>query len=478
MKRIAYAFFLIFILAAGVLVTGTALLASQADDYCAAGEITVGERADSSGVSVQLTSELAHHLTWDLLYDPASGASTASAGWSLPFVNLYTYNTPAYIGLRTVSDYQISWSSITTPDFDAPLIAGIYSTFLADSALSGETSISYPLSQFTSYLPVTAETRLINGLDTAALEELFRIPVPDWMTVRARLSHNSNPLYDTNYFSVYDETDGALSFDSDSVFAPDGWMYFVFDVRREGTRELLDGSQLPGGNWGVWRMRCTPQTDTSSPGWWNESFEVRCDLSTVENVFPLGQDGWDGAELELSHDGKYVLLFTYEGEDSYLTTIDAVTGEQKQRVLLTSGADSYLPTDIYQDEDWAVFDYYQTLVCALYEDGRYTPVFTAEAGLPTAPEWMDMDLERFTYEWSLDDCAFDGRYLYTMHKVVYNPERTAGTEGSEYYYVLSIRDENGTLYTEWLHTPLDVYYYDYNVNTTAKLRLPEPAEAA
>ena len=97
--------------------------------------------------------------------------------------------------------------------------------------------------------------------DTAALEELFRIPVPDWMTVRARLSHNSNPLYDTNYFSVYDETDGALSFDSDSVFAPDGWMYFVFDVRREGTRELLDGSQLPGGNWGVWRMRCTPQTD-------------------------------------------------------------------------------------------------------------------------------------------------------------------------------------------------------------------------
>ena len=225
-------------------------------------------------------------------------------------------------------------------------------------------------------------------------------------------------------------------------------------------------------------MRCTPQTDTSSPGWWNESFEVRCDLSTVENVFPLGQDGWDGAELELSHDGKYVLLFTYEGEDSYLTTIDAVTGEQKQRVLLTSGADSYLPTDIYQDEDWAVFDYYQTLVCALYEDGRYTPVFTAEAGLPTAPEWMDMDLERFTYEWSLDDCAFDGRYLYTMHKVVYNPERTAGTDGSEYYYVLSIHGENGTLYTEWLHTPLDVYYYDYNVNTTAKLRLPEPAEAA
>ena len=142
MKRIACAFFLIFILAAGVLVTGTALLASQADDYCAEGEITVGERGDSSGVSVQLTSELAHHLTWDLLYDPASGASTASAGWSLPFVNLYTYSMPAYIGLRTVSDYQISWSRITTPDFDAPLIAGIYSTFLADSALSGETSIS------------------------------------------------------------------------------------------------------------------------------------------------------------------------------------------------------------------------------------------------------------------------------------------------------------------------------------------------
>ena len=53
----------------------------------------------------------------------------------------------------------------------------------------------------------------------------------------------------------------------------EGWLYFVLQVRGEdGSRlagELLDGSLLPGGDWGVFRMPCEDGTP---------------DLAAIENV--------------------------------------------------------------------------------------------------------------------------------------------------------------------------------------------------
>ena len=47
----------------------------------------------------------------------------------------------------------------------------------------------------------------------------------------------------------------------------------------------------------------------------------------------LGAD-WDSAWLELSHDGKSVLLFTIEGGRIYLAVLDAETAAETQRLEL------------------------------------------------------------------------------------------------------------------------------------------------
>lgn len=142
-----------------------------------------------------------------------------------------------------------------------------------------------------------------------ALAGRFRVPAADGMDVIA----SCVDLGRYCRFSIRpaDSTVMAFRVYADSVYAPDGYLYFTLDAAMDGERP--DGSLLPGGGWGVWRVQCTPApgTDTSASGWWNENVRAVPDMAALEAVFTPGQD-WDGASLGLSGDGEYVLLTTRE----------------------------------------------------------------------------------------------------------------------------------------------------------------------
>lgn len=137
-------------------------------------------------------------------------------------------------------------------------------------------SVPLPLT-FTNCLDAAAETAM-----REALAGRFRVPAADGMDVIA----SCVDLGRYCRFSIRpaDSTVMAFRVYADSVYAPDGYLYFTLDAAMDGERP--DGSLLPGGGWGVWRVQCTPgpRHGTSASGWLERKREGSADLAALEAV--------------------------------------------------------------------------------------------------------------------------------------------------------------------------------------------------
>lgn len=435
-----------------------------------AGEVLYGERSQAAGVSVQQNLSAREHMVWQLDWDSGDAAAENSYRWTLlPTVYLSgeTSRTWPSLGIRgpelSLSMWFPSDREIETDEIFPEAYADALRDGLNQYGPDGVFTYSFTLNDYTGYYPLSFEALYLNcanGGETLDIYstylESMRVPLSG--EVRMELNY-------ANYDSVASAEfvaagDAEIWAQSDSVCTPEGYFYFVFGLRDGTDFELLDGSELPGGDWGLFRMRVTDtMLKGSSPGgatqlfpldeknsqgrWWVENgFEVDVDAGNIENVCALGRD-WDAAWLELSYDGQSVLLYTQSGGEIWLTVFDSASGEtlQSERLFTLENPMSaedavfeyYSPVTHYAAADRAVFVYdyggEMYVRTASYDSGRYT---VGESLVLTPPELEDGEFR----DEELRSFACDGERLAVLSHIYYE-------RGGEYGCGLLLRIYRG-----------------------------------
>ena len=77
---------------------------------------------------------------------------------------------------------------------------------------------------------------------------------------------------------------------------------------RDGSGRLLDGSGLPGGGFGLWRIRCYPRETPDTERWWAKNTPWTGVLPEPETLEPvlIPEGDWRGLWAEVSWDGSEV----------------------------------------------------------------------------------------------------------------------------------------------------------------------------
>ena len=174
----------------------------------------------------------------------------------------------------------------------------------------------------------------------------------------------------------------------------------------------LSGAMTPGGEWGVWRVKCTlaPGTDTSENRWWTkDGVYVTPDVSTLESV------SGDYGTLGLSGDGKYVLLATEASGSLRLEVFDAASGERVQS--LETGVEPSM-LSFHSGEGWVVLD------CG----GEVMALTQTDAGFETALRCATDDsrlyaLTRAMYYEDSGDYVYDGERIWRLERALFDSER-------------------------------------------------------
>ena len=154
------------------------------------------------------------------------------------------------------------------------------------------------------------------------------------------------------------------------------WSYFLFYAYEADTDgdfvRRLDGSMLPGGGWGVWRVPCEGEGEERLP-----------DFSRAELVVPMDW-GWEGACLGLSDDGGELLVFTTEGRELWLNAY-SLEGEPGSRVRLSDGWEYYNidGLEVLTGPDCAGIDFVGAFCAAVKSGGEWRAA--AELELDTLP---------------------------------------------------------------------------------------------
>lgn len=447
--RRAAAFMLLFLLSLGALGGASAYLTRDACDL--RGELLLGDRADAAGVAVRERTVLSGHMAWSAQYSAGDAAVSAQNAWTISDAAAAPSPAP---GLGTYSEpFGASWEIRGEEDVPGGTAEEIYAALTdlgAESAVfsldSFTDSVPLPLT-FTNCLDAAAETAM-----REALAGRFRVPAADGMDVIASCVNHGQ--YCRFSIRPADSTVMAFRVYADSVYAPDGYLYFTLDAAMDGERP--DGSLLPGGGWGIWRVQCTPApgTDTSAPGWWNEDVRAVPDMATLEAVFTPGQD-WDGASLGLSGDGEYVLLTTREADGIWLSVLDAASGARLRRSVLFpagSGADE-LPS-CSSGPGWAVFRS-GDLAAALTQSG---PDFTEALRTETGDSALYAPFSRLgghVLPGAEAGCAYHGGRVWLLRQFT-----ITGESAKDYrrVCVLTAYDSGGMCYAELITDPATSYY--------------------
>ena len=420
MRRYGTAFAALSVLAVAVFAAGTLALNAVRDSARLSGEVLTGERSAAQGVTLSRDMSLADHLLWDTSWDSGAGTGETDTRWKIE--DTWTpdyYSNPGIEVIDVLYTGTFCWY-----DGDIRAMPGSYEAILEDllggrwdtPSASGE----FLLNDYVGNCLLNFETELLLCDDSNPADEhysqMFRLPLP--REVRLSVTYEYVGNRHTASFTMLDPPQEGDIYrvtytESDSVFAPSGYLYFVFATRDIATDELLDGSGLPGGGWGVYRVpvsdyvKVEPLTnsfgwvsygerlDDLTGRWWAEnSFRATANLRNAENVHVPGAD-WDGAWLELSHDGESVLLFTIEGGRIYLTVLDAETAAETQRLeLCPDGGEARFGKAVdygyCADGEYAVFsgiyeDEDVVAVTARRSGGRYEPIGTVELERPELP---------------------------------------------------------------------------------------------
>ena len=454
--RRAKCFLFLAALALAFAVSGGASLYSCAAARSLSAETVYGRREAAEGFGLELTSVVNAHLVLDTAYDPASGISGTGVSW--PAERTGASRTARGPSLHATAYYS-AYSSGGAPPAD-PVFAEIFSDLLpqgpGDDAVSGKAA----LNDYTSCVPLLLTGSRLNGEDSTEVYGALCVPLPG--EIELNVQYMPRGQYNPREFSAeYLSGEYNLNVDSSSVFAPDGWLYFVLDLRLESSGERLDGSLLPGGDWGVFRVRCTPDADTSAERWWaQEDFTGECSFENIENVFIPGAD-WYEAKLDLSHDGERLLLCTREDGGLFLTVLDAATGAFVQRLRLftpeeTAGRYLGMAASLsgFHSGAGSVFVLRPAAqrdgiaaACA-YSDGEYRQLFTADTRLEAVPDWFPDSADAWA-DANAVDFITDGERMAVLYSVTCSlPELSAG----DLYrtHALAVFGSGGAEYAEWL----------------------------
>lgn len=448
MKFAKRVFALLAVLALAVLTAGNLLLWQQRNDLKLDGEVLYGERADAAGVRLSYDRELESHLDWSIDYDFGTGEQTMQSDWTLkgdgregtspvePQISL-TINMGGS-GYRWLDD---------EPDFHSEYIYDVYADMVEMAGDAETYTRRLRLNDYTDIMPVAMDAygaNLYEDLPESGFDydvsEYFPIPLPEevWMEVMLERGVDGSRLsiefLDSQYIGgVYDS----------SLCAADGNLYIKFCVRdEEGT--LLDGSRMPGGSWGVYRIPCEGDT-------------IR--LSGMEPVYAIGEEV-QGEALLLSEDRERLLIFTAEDDALYLNVMDAGSGELLQRQLLLVGSDwsfseRYTLADatsgviITPVDGYYVLDVGNVLQVLSEGGGLYTPVLTVDTSNPPAPERYENE-DCYVYNSGTMFYATDGERLVVLDNSSVgdysDPENSTMTD----YLQVNVYDGSGLIYSEWL----------------------------
>ena len=276
----------------------------------------------------------------------------------------------------------------------------------------------YLLNDYTQYVDnyaLKSEFRSSPELQRA-LDEAVRIPLPGEVWLTAEYTPPED-FYDDAEFSVYAEDESVfISGTCASIGAPDGYVYLVFEMHLESTGEKLDASLLPGGDWGLWRIRADGSGD-------------------MESVLTLGAD-WDDVRLELDSDGTRLLVYTLERGAVMLRVVDLASCETVQELELFTKEqlDSARFTDLghglrgYHSEYGSVFAAGRYVgdreaLSSVYalENGEYEHRFTVHDDLPILPDWLKAFVDAGGYVNPNPCCyATDGESLCVLYRVYFS----------------------------------------------------------
>lgn len=316
MRGRAIAFLLIFALICGVFGFMSADLSASAKDYALEGELLAGSREAAEGIALEYTEWLHGILAWRTAYDLGSGGQTLDFSW------WPSLEEPEARPFELEAEDVFDRFAVGPGSEYSPAVAGLVDSFLASGKLSEE----YVLNDYVDCVPVVFSLLVPDEGGGAwvrtqqALSELFFVPLPENVRVRFERDENSS-FYDHKYAGR------GLTARASSVETA-GYIYFTFSVRESLSGEnelrfeggpLLDGSHLPGGGWGLWRVKL-------------EGEELA--LESLEQVLSLGTD-WQDAVLAL--DGERPLLLTLADGRVTLRALDAESGAVTDEFTLFEG---------------------------------------------------------------------------------------------------------------------------------------------
>ena len=265
-----------------------------------------------------------------------------------------------------------------------------------------------------------------------AIRDYFRIPVLDDHRLEVSIAKNDEGLIteiDTSPIG-----DSGVSLWTTSLVTDDA-CYFTFNNQAQNG-ELLDLSLIPDG-YGLYRLPLTKAAEGEK--------NSRISLEQMEMVYALDPQVHI-TELKLTEDESKLLLMTREDEAYYLTTLNAVTAQELQKLkVIDCDEDVYL-WSFYSDRFIVGFvsDGRLTVIEAT-DSGEYRGVFTVDTpasdaiGMPrTSNAAMSWDGERLAVaEPQLEEDMNSGRY----EKCGFN---------------LSVYDESGLLYAGKYDSSLDI----------------------
>ena len=451
-------------------------LGAAQDHYAFAAADERGEASAAEGVVLRSEAELGGDLCLTAEYSPASGENESSSRW-IAGGRPREYGAPE---LKAYSDYSLlyEWRGGGEAEIENPVHLALY-TELRENHASGENSASARLllNDFTKRAPIIisdyrdelfdAEGNPLHGFDLGAV---LPVPLPGEVYLNAEYELTGKRFFIEQRFCA--EPDGAQPpAVTCASLAAGEWFYFSVALRSEETGELLDGSDLPGGGWGVWRVRCEPF-----------GAGLKLDFASIERVLDLGED-WEGVWLDLSGDGSLVLAGVLDGEGVSLVTLDAASGAEVQRLGLLTNEDlagieqplDICNLEVYSSDAGAAFVFRldsrfdgEGVAVTSYSGGRYTLEYTLSAPLTylpdSAPRYLNTDILRGN--WQSTDFLTDGERLFVLYDVLFDyTEDNDVFHSYEGWYALSVWTDEGCQYTQWFNSGPDRPYRKYSSYT-------------
>ena len=398
-------------LALAVFVGANIYLRDVREDFELSAQTLCGSPEEAGGASVSLSASLqGGHYVWNVEHVAGEGSSSElSWHYTVPHEE---YAVPMRLGIRPWSPINMSWSGGgryydfygQEDSLEARIVNDVIEDMGAGESWRGEVY----LSDYTDHWPVLAEgvNIAVAGAPEGYISEydvsdVFHIPLEGEprLDIEVRLYDDGG---DVN-MELYSDYSCA---GSSSVYAADGNVYvsLLFTGAEGG---FADASGVPGGSWGVYRIPC--RTDEETGG-------VTAEVDDAELIFACAE-GTSAMELNLSFDGSYVLICSWEPDGVWMNTYSTVTGEVTDRLRL--GRETEYWPEMTALEGYLIFDMGEEAAVYAEEGGGWSFVTSLELGSLPAGDFENAE-DMFSSYYSLWDC--DGERICVLDSDIVAPD--------------------------------------------------------